>query len=90
MQDTRYGRAVLVESYEVPDLVQAITRYVARRLVERERALAEDTPFGEAIARMMAGDKQRRGRLRALRTFIYGAVLAIAALFALALLNPHP
>ena len=90
VQDTRYGRAVLVESYEVPDLVQAITRYVARRLVERERALAEDSLFGEAIARMMTGDKQRRGRLRALRTFIYGAVLAIAALFALALLNPHP
>jgi len=91
VQDTRYGRAVLVESYEVPDLVQAITRYVAHRLVERERALADYTPFGEAIARMMAGGgEQRRGRLRALRTFIYGAVLAIAALFALALLNPHP
>jgi hypothetical protein len=90
VQDTRYGRAVLVESYEVRDLVQAITRYVARRLVERERALAEDSLFGEAIARMMTGDKQRRGRLRVLRTFIYGAVLAIAALFALALLNLHP
>ena len=40
VQDTRYGRAGLAESYEVPALVDAITRYVARRLVERERALS--------------------------------------------------
>src|SRR5215813_1780909 len=40
VQDTRYGRAVLAESYEVPAMVDAITRYVARRLVERERALS--------------------------------------------------
>ena len=42
VQDTRYGRAVLAESYEVPAMVEAVTRYVARRLVERERALADD------------------------------------------------
>src|SRR6185503_15075261 len=42
VQDTRYGRAVLAESYEVPALVDAITRYVARRMVERERALTDD------------------------------------------------
>ena len=48
VQDTRYGRAVLAESYEMPEMVQAVTRYVARRLVERERALADDAPFGQA------------------------------------------
>ena len=90
VQDTRYGRAVLAESYEASELVSAVTHYVARRLIERERALADDTPFGQATAQMMVRDEQRRGRLRALRTFIYGAVLAVAALFALALLNPHP
>ena len=90
VQDTRYGRAVLAESYEVADLVTAVTRYVARRLVERERALADDTPFGAATATMMVRDAERRSRLRALRTFIYGAVLAVLALFALALLQPHP
>ena len=50
VQDTRYGRAVLAESYEVPEIVSAVTRYVARRMVERERALADDTPFGQATA----------------------------------------
>jgi hypothetical protein len=85
LQDTRYGRAVLAESYELPEIVRAVTRYVARRLVERERALADDAPFGQASAQKMIEHEQRRGRLRAIRTFIYGAVLAVAALFAIAL-----
>ncbi|HEX3709559.1 MAG TPA: hypothetical protein VHV56_06690 [Pseudolabrys sp.] len=87
VQDTRYGRSVLAESHDVPDLVHEVTRYVARRLVERERALADDTPFGQATTQKIVADEQRRGRLRAVRTFIYGAVLAVVALFALALLT---
>src|SRR5450759_831373 len=67
VQDTRYGRAVLAESYEVPEMVQAVTRYVARRLVERERALGDDTPFGQGTSLKMVEHEQRRGRLRALR-----------------------
>ena len=58
VQDTRYGRAVLAESYESAEMVQAVTRYVARRLVERERALADDTPFGQ-------GDRAEDGGARA-------------------------
>ena len=67
------------------------TRYVARRLVERERALADDTPFGQATALKMVEHEQRRGRLRAIRTFIYGVILGVVALFVLALLSsPQP
>jgi len=91
VQDTRYGRTVLAESYEVPELVVAITRYVARRLVERERALSDDAPFGEATARKLLQHEQRRGRRRAFRTFIYGLIVGVAALVVLALLyKPHP
>ena len=91
VQDTRYGRAVLAESYEVPEMVHAVTRYVARRLVERERALTDDAPFGQASSLKMVEHEQRRGRLRAFRTFIYGVVFAVVALFAIALLNnPGP
>ncbi len=90
VQDTRYGRAVLAESHEVAEMVQAVTRYVARRMVERERALADDVPFGRGTALKMMEVEQRRGRLRAIRTFVYGVVLAIAVLFALALLSAHP
>src|SRR5665647_1966785 len=90
VQDTRYGRAVLAESYDVPEMVQAVTRYVARRLVERDRALGDDTPFGQGTSLKMVEHEQRRGRLRALRTFVYGLILGVVALFALALLMPHP
>jgi len=91
VQDTRYGRAVLAESYEVPHIVAAVTRYVARRLVERERALADDAASGHASAQKMVEHEQRRGRLRALRTFIYGVVIGALALIVLALLyKPAP
>jgi hypothetical protein len=87
VQDTRYGRAVLGESHEIPEMVQAVTRYVARRLVERERALTDDASFGVASSQKLSQHERRQGRLRAVRTFIYGAVVATAALFTLALLN---
>ena len=90
VQDTRYGRTVLAESHEIDDMVTAITRYVARRLVERDRALADDTPFGMGTSQKMLEDEQRRSRLRAFRTFLYGVAFAVAALFAIAMLRPHP
>jgi hypothetical protein len=89
VQDTRYGRAVLAETHEIGDMVHAVTRYVARRLVERDRALADDTPFGQGTSLKMIEDEQRRGRLRALRTFVYGVVIGVAALFVLALFYSH-
>jgi hypothetical protein len=42
VQDTRYGRKIIAESAEVPVIADAVTRYVAARLVERDRALATD------------------------------------------------
>jgi hypothetical protein len=91
VQDTRYGRTVLAESYEVAEMVRAVTRYVARRLIERERALADDVPFGRATSLKMVEIEQRRGRLRAVRAFCYGVIAAVVALVTIALLsNPHP
>lgn len=85
LQDTRYGRAVLAESYDVPAMVQEITRYVARRLVERERALAGGTGAEGAESVMRA--TRRRRRWETIRAFVLGLVLGVAALFVLALLN---
>lgn len=91
VQETRYGRATLAESHEIAEIVRAVTRYVARRLLERERALSDDAPFGRASAEKILELEQRRGRLRAVRTFIYGAVVAVGVLFTLAILNgPRP
>ena len=42
VQDTRYGRKVLAESNDIAEIVEAVTHYVAARIIERERALAED------------------------------------------------
>ncbi len=91
VQDTRYGRAVLAESYEVPAIVAAVTRYVARRLVERERALADDAASGQASMQKAVAHERYRGRLRAVRTFLYGLVIGAAVLVALALIyKPAP
>lgn len=91
VQDTRYGRTVLAESHDMNEMVDAVTRYVARRMVERERALADDAPFGEATSLKMIEHEQRRGRLRAIRTFIYGVVIGVGAIIALAFLSkPSP
>jgi len=91
VQDTRYGRAVLAETYEVPKMAAAVTRYVARRLVERERALTDDLASGQIVAQKILRIERSRRRWRAFRTFIYGVILGIAALFALAMLhNPYP
>src|SRR5271168_2627947 len=40
VQDSRFGRMVIAESHDVPVIVDAVTDYVARRMIEREHALA--------------------------------------------------
>ncbi|HEY2134924.1 MAG TPA: hypothetical protein VGH49_03490 [Xanthobacteraceae bacterium] len=81
MQDSRYGRTVLAESPEIGEIVEAVTRYVARRLIERERALAgDDRPLMQDPAR--DARSRRRARWRAFRAFVYGLVLGIAAVVA--------
>src|ERR1700746_993203 len=47
VQDTRFGRIVVAESHEVAAIVDAVTDYVARRMVEREHALVAP-PIPEA------------------------------------------
>lgn len=87
VQDTRYGRAVLAETYDVPEMVQAVTRYVARRLVERERALTDDAAAGIASAQKIMQQERRRRRRHAIGTFIYGLIAGVALLVILALIT---
>ncbi len=47
LQDTRDGRRVLIESADIGAVAGRITAYVARRLIERERLLAQ-TPAAAA------------------------------------------
>src|SRR6476646_10112467 len=83
VQETRYGRAVLAESYEAPVIRQAVMRYVAGRMVERERALAKyarGPSAGDVLRRY-----QRRARARTVAVFLFGLMLGAAALFVAAL-----
>ncbi len=47
-QDTRHGRVLIAESPLIERIVAAMTNYIARRLVEREQALASDWRSREA------------------------------------------
>src|SRR6202043_4022500 len=40
VQDNSFGRTVIAESHDVAAIVDAVTDYVARRMIEREHALA--------------------------------------------------
>src|SRR6195952_2534062 len=77
VQDTRFGRIVIAESHEVAAMVDAITDYVARRIVEREHALVATPMPGPVVA-----EKPRRSGFW---TFALGFILGALALFGLAL-----
>jgi hypothetical protein len=57
--DTRYGRVLIAESPRIATIVAAVTNYVARRLVERERALAAEPPRADRAERPPAGRTHR-------------------------------
>jgi hypothetical protein len=77
VQDTRFGRIVLAESHDVPVIVDAVTGYVARRMVEREHAMVS-MPVAEPVL-------EKKPRRRGLGMFVLGFLLGAVALFGLAL-----
>ena len=81
VQDTRFGRIVIAESHDAPVIVNAVTDYVARRMIEREHALvATPAPALEPVA----AERPRRGGFW---IFVLGFLAGAAALFALALFS---
>jgi hypothetical protein len=86
LHDTRVGRHVLAESHEIGDIVQAVTTYLARRLVERQRALDEDPEFIRRVAHSVAERERRRRRWRAIGAFLFGFCLGLLGLLAAAVL----
>jgi hypothetical protein len=77
VQDTRFGRIVIAESHDVAVIVDAVTDYVARRMIEREHALVA-TPMAEPA---VVEEPRRNG----LWIFALGFILGVVALFGLAL-----
>jgi hypothetical protein len=89
LQDTRYGRKVLAESVNIPEIADAVTAYIAQRLVERERALVDrGTTIGKA--RWETRRARRRRVAHTIRMFVLGLLAGIATLVALALWWPGP
>ena len=91
LQETRYGRKVLAESVNVPEIVHAVTKYLAQRLLERERALADGlAPGARDLKHEMRSERRRRRRL-ALAAFVFGVLVGVVSLIAAALIfGPKP
>jgi hypothetical protein len=77
VQDSRFGRIVVAESHGVPAIVDAVTDYVARRMIEREHAMVATPMALPAVA-----EKPRRSGFW---TFALGFMLGAVALFGVAL-----
>jgi hypothetical protein len=90
LHDSRFGRHVLAESHDIPEIVKAVTTYVARRLVERQRALAEDPDLLARAPLEEAARYHARRRWRAFGWFALGVVGGIVALIILALAFSSP
>lgn len=65
VRDTLHGRVVLAESAEPKPVADAVTRYVAERIVERQRALAGDLPAEMADAKAADPAKPAAGEVAA-------------------------
>jgi len=88
LQDSRYGRKVLAETVNVPEMVEAVTKYLAQRLIERERALADNSvPVIRDLKREAVFERRRRRR-RAIRAFLFGLLIGFATLIAAAIIFP--
>ncbi|HSI40964.1 MAG TPA: hypothetical protein VLA00_10500 [Xanthobacteraceae bacterium] len=99
LQDTRAGRRVLAESANPADMADAVTRYIARRLVAREQAMAGLAAEREDIAPLplpkSAGRRSLGARLAdeaaapaqrsSFTTFLAGVAAGMVALLVLGL-----
>ena len=82
VQDTRFGRIVLAESHDVPPIVDAVTDYIARRMIEREHALTPTEPPPAPEKHVVVVEPRRRGGFW---SFVLGFIVGALALFAFAL-----
>ncbi len=95
LQDTRNGRVLLAESEQTETITQAVADYLARRLIEREKALAAAVypkaeplrsvslatpPAAQGAAKAPASAKPPRARPRFLRIMMRSLAFIIEVL----------
>lgn len=61
-KDTRAGRTIIAESAGVEPIADAVTRYIAERIVERDQALAADPTLPRRRGRRAVVTPAPRGR----------------------------
>jgi hypothetical protein len=86
LHDSRLGRRVLAESHDIPEIVKAVTTYVARRLVERQHALEADPVLLSRVSSKVAQHYRRRRRWRTATAVVLGFIAGAVTLFVVALL----
>lgn len=89
VQDTRYGRKVIAEATDVAEMAQAVMRYIAGRLVERERALADDSNLSLRYAHIVETARRKRA-WRRFRTVVLSILIGLGAFVAAVLLLAKP
>ncbi len=75
-------------STNIPEMVDVVTKYVAQRLIERERALSDSGMPAIGDLKAEAKFERRRRRRRALKAFLLGLFAGFATLIAAALILP--
>lgn len=87
LKDTRIGRVVLAESTDMKPVVDQVTRYIAERIVERQRmmdggvdhAYARDASVPEAVAALRARRSNRwQSFFAGFGLFAVGAIVGFA------------
>nr|WP_321456149.1 hypothetical protein [uncultured Cohaesibacter sp.] len=77
LKDTRLGRVVLAESQDVDDVADAVTHYLAERIIEREKAIESDHLLAKMSEKAInpetaAMAKRKRGGSNAIWWFLCG------------------
>lgn len=83
VRDTRQGRVVMAQSSDMKRVSEAVTAYIADRLVEREQLLGDNKPVVTAhpSAQPQNEPKGSGGFLQALAWFVTGALVGAVLLF---------
>ena len=82
VQDTRYGRKVLAESPRSKKSSRRSRTMWRARMVERARALSEDSATQAVELRNDMQFVLRRRRWRMVRAFLFGLIIGCVSLFA--------
>jgi hypothetical protein len=82
LRDTRLGRVVLAESTDMKPVANQVTRYIAERIVERNRVIEGDLVLGRTssvdIGRSSSSPGNGKAFLRGLGMMLLGGVVGVA------------